>query len=395
MRVERLDTRARGMVAGTPVPRVLPGEEVALGGDRPRILQPSDHRVSAPCRHYKSCGGCALQHGSDAFVADWKTDVIAQGLKARGLEPDIRPIQTSPPGTRRRAVLHGRRTKAGAQLGFMAAQSGLLTDTPECLLLDPRLMAARPALLDVITQICSRKGQVDLAVTVTNAGLDLEVRTDHPPQDADRILPALAETHDFARVSLNQEVLAQRRPPTLDFAGTQIAPPPGAFLQATPQGEAALQEAVAEAIGQPKRVVDLFSGCGTFTFPTLRHTATHAVESEPALLDALEHGWRHAEGLRALTVERRDLFRRPLLPDELKRVDAVIIDPPRAGAEAQVIELAKAQVARIAAVSCNPVTFARDARLLVDGGYRLDWVQPIDQFRWSSHTELAAQFTRV
>jgi 23S rRNA (uracil1939-C5)-methyltransferase len=187
----------------------------------------------------------------------------------------------------------------------------------------------------------------------------------------------------------------QPEPPTLGLGRARVSPPPGAFLQATPQGEAALRNAVQEAVGPARRIADLFAGCGTFALPLAETAEVLAVEGSAAMLAALDQGWRMAPGLKRVTCETRDLFRRPLMPDELAGFEAVVIDPPRAGAEAQVAELARADVPVIAAVSCNPVTFARDARALVQAGYRLDWVQVVDQFRWSAHVELAARFTRA
>ncbi|MDA3887737.1 MAG: class I SAM-dependent RNA methyltransferase, partial [Allgaiera sp.] len=216
--------------------------------------------------------------------------------------------------------------------------------------------------------------------------LDLDLRV---------ALGALADRHGFARLSWEDEVIAQAVPPEQALGAARVAPPPGAFLQATQEGQDALVSAVSETISGAKRVVDLFAGCGTFTLPTAADAEVHAVESAEAMLAALDRGWRNAAGLHRVTTEARDLFRRPLMAEELARFDAAIIDPPRAGAEAQIAELARSALPVIAAVSCNPVSFARDARTLIAGGYHLDWVQPIDQFRWSPHVELAARFSRA
>jgi 23S rRNA (uracil1939-C5)-methyltransferase len=199
----------------------------------------------------------------------------------------------------------------------------------------------------------------------------------------------------LARLSWDGEVVFQSEPPVLAMGVARVSPPPGAFLQATPEGEAALLRAVLEATDGARRVADLFAGCGTFALPVAQRAEVHAVEGSSQMLAALDHGWRTALGLKRVSTETRDLFRRPLMPDELARFDAVVIDPPRAGAEAQIGQIAAAQLPRVAAVSCNPVTFARDARALVTAGYRLDWVQVVDQFRWSAHVELTACFTRT
>jgi 23S rRNA (uracil1939-C5)-methyltransferase len=207
-------------------------------------------------------------------------------------------------------------------------------------------------------------------------------------------LARLAETHGIARLTWNSETVALRAMPMQRFGRALVAPPPGAFLQATAEGETALLRSVALAIGSARKITDLFAGVGTFALPLAERAEVHAVESLPAMLAALEKGARGAEGLRRVTTETRDLFRRPLEPDEFKGVDAVVIDPPRAGAEAQMRTLARSDIPVIAAVSCNPVTFARDAKILVNAGYSLDWVQVVDQFRWSPHVELAARFSR-
>ena len=206
-------------------------------------------------------------------------------------------------------------------------------------------------------------------------------------------LARLTEAHGLSRLTWNGEIIALRAQPMLRFGPARVPLPYGAFLQATAEGEAALLTAVTEAVGKARRITDLFAGIGTFALPLAQHAEVHAVEGEAAMLAALDKGFRMAEGLKRVTTEARDLYRRPLEPDEFKGVEAVVIDPPRAGADAQSHTLAKSKVPVIAAVSCNPATFARDAKILIAGGYKLDWVQPVDQFRWSPHVEIAARFT--
>lgn len=399
--VERLGHHGDGIAAG-PVflPRTLPGEVVEgdVDGGRmaqPKILTPSPERVSAPCPHYRSCGGCQLQHAADGFVADWKVGVVRAALAAQGVEAEVEGIATSPARSRRRATLHGRRTKGGTIVGFHGRASGVLVAVPDCRVLTPAIMAAFPALEALTALAASRKSEVDLAVTDTDSGLDVAVTGALPL--ARETLPeavALAETHDLARLVWNGDVVAERRPPVLRIGAGTVPLPPGAFLQATKAGEAALLVAVTEAVGEARHVVDLFAGCGTFALPLSANAEVHAVEGEAALLAALDRGWRSAGGGKKVTTEARDLFRNPLRPDELSRFDAAVIDPPRAGAAAQTHALAASRIARIAAVSCNPVTFARDARTLVAAGFRLTRVQVVDQFRWSPHVELAAAFRR-
>lgn len=399
--IERLNIRGEGVGNGVTVSRVLPGEEIegeVVDGRiaQPKIVTPAADRVAAPCRHYKSCGGCALQHASDPFVETWKTGVVRQALTAQGLEAEFRPTQTSPARSRRRATLAGRRLKAGALVGFHARASDSVTAIPGCTLLDPALIAVLPALEALVTEGGSRKGEVKLTVTRFEQGIEVAA-TEGKPLDDDlrRSLPQIAGAQGLVRLSWNGEVLLQETPPTLPMGRARVSPPPGSFLQATPQGEAALLAAVREAVGPAKAVADLFAGAGTFSLPLAETAEVLAVEGSAPMLAALDLGWRNATGLKRVTTEARDLFRRPLLPDELDRFDAVVIDPPRAGAEAQIAELAKSKVPVIAHVSCNPVTFARDAKTLIAAGFRLDWVQVVDQFRWSAHVELAARFSRA
>lgn len=396
----RLGHQGDGIAEG-PVfaPLTLPGEVVtgALNGTRLsdiRIEEPADIRVKPPCRHFKSCGGCQLQHASDAFLAEWKTDIVRSALAAHDLSADFAPIAISPPQARRRATLTARRTKKAAMAGFHAKGSDVIVEIPDCQLLHPDLMRAIPAAEALALHCASRKGTLSVAACLSVGGLDLHVTGGKPLDGPLRIeLAQLAEAHDLARLSWEDETVAQRRTPDQVFGAAHVIPPPGAFLQATAEGEVALLADVMANTAGATRIVDLFAGCGTFTLPLAGGARVHAVEGDAAMIHALEAGWRKAQGLKQVTAEARDLFRRPLLPDELAQFDAAVLDPPRAGAEAQVAELARAQVARIAYVSCNPLTFARDAATLVAAGYALGRVRVVDQFRWSAHIELVADFT--
>lgn len=399
--IERLGHLGDGIAPGPIyVPRALPGEGVEgeITGDRienPRILTPSPNRVRPPCAHYRSCGGCALQHASDEFVANWKVGVVQAALRAQGLPDAVEGIATSPPGKRRRAVLSGRRTKSGALVGFHAPKSGHLMEIPGCILLDPRLMAAMPAFEALTVAGASRKSEIKLAVMASESGVDVAVSDGKPLKPVlEATLAAIAGEHGFARLTWGGEPVALITPPLLRFGAALVTPPAGAFLQATLPGEAALRAAVETTVGEAARVVDLFAGCGTFALPLAARAEVHAVEGDDAMIRALDKGWRMASGLKQVTTEVRDLYRQPLLPDELDRFDAVVIDPPRAGAEAQVAEIARSNVGLVGAVSCNPVTFARDAKTLVEAGFAMDGVRVVDQFRWSTHVELAARFLR-
>ncbi|AZQ69427.1 class I SAM-dependent RNA methyltransferase [Silicimonas algicola] len=383
------------------VPRTLPGEVVEgeLSGDRlasPRIVTPSSNRVSAPCPHYRGCGGCALQHASDDFVADWKAGVVETALSAVGIEAKVRRVHTSPPGSRRRATFTGRRTKSGAIIGFHAPYSDAIREVPHCLLVRPALVEALPVLERIVTLGGSRKGEVRLTVTETDSGLDVAV-TGGKPIDVSlqAHFGAVAAEAGLARLSWDREVVAMERPPLVQFGRAQVTPPPGAFLQATTEGEAALVAGVREALdGATGDIVDLFAGCGTFSLPLAERGHVHAVEAEEEMLEALDRGWRHAPGLHAVTTETRDLFRRPLDAEALSHFGAAVIDPPRAGAERQVESLAASNISRVAMVSCSPVTFARDTARLVQAGFGIAWMDVVDQFRWSTHVEIIAAFTR-
>lgn len=392
------DGIARGP-GGDPVfvPLTLPGEVITgeIAGDRiasPSVITPSPDRVKAPCPHFKSCGGCSLMHASDPFVGQFKAGVITNALAAHDISAPMRPILTSAPRSRRRATLSGTRTKKGALVGFHARKSDTIVPIRDCFVIAPALLDTLPALEDLTRIGASRSATLSLSLTLTETGVDLHVTGAKPLDGPLRAaLPQFQAT--FSRLTWGDEPVYADTPPRLTLGPARVTPPPGAFLQATRDGEAALQQAVLEATDGAKHIADLFCGLGTFALPLATRAPVHAVEAAPDLLAALDHATRHASGLKPLTTEARDLFRRPLLPDELARFDAVVIDPPRAGAEAQMVEIARAQVPVIAAVSCNPTTFARDAAILVAAGYRLDWIQPVDQFRWSPHVELAARFS--
>ncbi len=395
----RLGHQGDGIADG-PVfaPRTLPGETVRGRMDGTslqdvRIVAPSGDRVTPPCRHYRSCGGCQLQHASDTFVAAWKQEVVRSALAAQGLEVPFRPIHVSPPRSRRRATFAARRTKTGALAGFHAPGSETVVAVSGCQLLDPEL---RPglAVAEALAMLgASRKGALAVTVTLSDAGLDVAARGGKPLDGPLRAaLAQLAGRERLARLTWEEETVALRAPPHQGFGSARVVPPPGAFLQATRDGETALLAGVREITRGARRIVDLFAGCGTFSLPLAEGAEVLAVEGEAEMLRALDQGWRAAPGLKRLATETRDLFRRPLTPDELAQFDAAVLDPPRAGAEAQVAELAVARVPAIAYVSCNPVSFARDARRLVAAGYVLGWLQVVDQFRWSAHVELVAAF---
>ncbi|MCJ1900828.1 MULTISPECIES: class I SAM-dependent RNA methyltransferase [Paracoccus] len=400
--VERLGRKGDGVaISGDQralAALVLPGEQIEGEAEAgriaaPRIVTPSAERVRPPCQHYRACGGCSLMHGSDDFVKAWKVGVVAEALRAQGLSAPVAGVHVSPPRSRRRAVLSGRRTKKGALVGFHARASDVIVDIADCHVLRPAIQSALPLLRQLVTAGASRSAELSLTVTETPAGLDLAVSGGKPMEPAlFQALAALADQGDLARLGWDGQAIT-RRPPALAMGRARVVPPPGAFLQATAEGEAALLAAVRGMVGNAGRVLDLFAGCGTFSLPLAETAEVHAVEGLAAPLQALDAAARQAPGLRRITTEIRDLARRPLMPDELA-YDAIVIDPPRAGAEAQAREIARAQVPRLAWVSCDPVTFARDARILAEGGYGLCRLFVVDQFRWSPHVETVAEFRR-
>ncbi|GGX40008.1 RNA methyltransferase [Tateyamaria omphalii] len=397
--IERLGQQGDGIASGPIfVPLALPGEVVTgtLDGAQlaePRIETPSPDRVSPPCPHFRSCGGCQMQHASDGLVADWKRDIVVSALKKHGLETDVRQTVTSADRSRRRAVFAARRTKKGAMAGFHARKSDAIIPVPNCSLVTPALLAGLKLSEDLAVAGASRKAALAVTVTDSLEGLDAAVSGGKPLDGPLRsALAALCEQYRLARLTWDDELIGMRVPPAQRVGKAQVVPPAGAFLQATEHGQRILTDLVKEIVGPAKSVADLFAGCGTFALPLAENAEVHAVEGSTDMIAALDAGWRQARGLKRVTTEARDLFRRPLLPDELARCDAVVIDPPRAGAVAQIAELAAAQVPVIAHVSCNPQTFARDAETLCNAGYVLDRVQPVDQFRWSAHVELVGAF---
>ena len=407
--VERLGRRGDGVAVG-PAGRALaaltlPGEEIEgeAAGERiaaPRIVTPSPDRVRPVCAHYRACGGCSLMHASEGFTTAWKRQVVETALAARGLPAPVEAVHVSPPRSRRRAVLSGRRTKKGALVGFHARASDVIVDLAECHVMRPEITAALPLLRRITVAGASRSGELSMTVIHGPAGLDLTVTGGKPMDPAlFQTLAALAEEGDLARLTWQDQTgdsqSITRRPPALPMGRAQVVPPPGGFLQATLEGEAALLSAVRDFTAGASHVADLFSGCGTFSLPLAETATVHAVEGLAAPLAVLDAAWRAAPGLNRVTTQNRDLARRPLMADELNGFDAIVIDPPRAGAEAQAREIAASTVGRVAFVACDPVNFSRDAQLLARGGFALTRLVVVDQFRWSPHVETVAEFVRT
>ena len=396
----RGDGIAQGESGSIYVPFTLPGETVRarVAGNRgtlDAILQESPERIAPVCRHFGTCGGCALQHWADVPYLEWKQMQVEQALRQQGIDVPVAPVVATEAAGRRRTVLAARTGKGGLQLGYHARASHDVIDIAECPVLVPRLQQAIAPLRELLRPAIGGRGGATVTLTSADTGLDVSIEGVASPDDPHALgkLAAAAATAGIVRLAMNGEILLQIADPVLDMGGASIVPPPGAFLQASREAEGALWRLVEVGIGKAQRVADLFCGCGTFALRLARNAQVLAVESDVAALAALGRAARQP-GLKAITAKRRDLFAEPLLAAELKGFDAVVFDPPFAGAAAQAQELANSQVPHLAAVSCNPATFARDARILADGGYVLKNVTPVDQFVFSAHIELVGHFVK-
>ena len=351
--------------------------------------------MSAVCRHFGICGGCAHQDMADEDYRHFKRRLVADALSRHGIEAPVEEVVEVPPATRRRATLKAMKGEGGVALGFHAAGTHDIADLHECLVLTPRLVTLVPRLREMLEALLRAGEFAELRLADTDGGVDLSLRW-QKTNDAATVaeLARWAVKLQLARVARHGETLIELARPSVRLGKAEVFLPSEAFLQSTREGEAALQAFVLAALSGAKRAADLFAGCGTFTLPLAEHARVHAVEIDAAMLNALAAAARATSGLKPVTVEKRNLFRRPLNENDLSAFDAVCLDPPRAGALAQVQTLARSKVKRVAYVSCDAETFARDARVLIDGGFTLARVQPVDQFLWSSHIELAAEFSR-
>ncbi|WP_307351654.1 class I SAM-dependent RNA methyltransferase [Caulobacter ginsengisoli] len=389
-------------------PLTLPGEQVRVRGEGDRatlqeVLRASPDRVEPPCPHFGACGGCALQHWAAEPYLAWKSDQIVQALARERIETEMLPVFAAPPGSRRRWALHarpGRGLHGPARLGFKGRRSWGLVEIAVCPVSDPRLVAALPALARLAAPFLEHpKSAPTLHITWTRTGLDVEVsgverKSGGLSADARMRAAEAAQAADMARVTLGGEMVYLARQPTVRLGPALVALPPGAFLQAVPQAEAAMADFAAQAVAGAHRIADLYCGVGTFTFRLAAVAPVLAADSAEGAIAALKAGIATAPGLKAITAEARDLVRRPVLSRELAKIDAVVFDPPRAGALEQTREIAASKASKVVGVSCNPATFARDARILTDAGFVLERVLPVDQFLWSPHVELVGVFGR-
>ena len=391
--IVRIAARGEGVTpSGRFIAGAAPGDMVdALG-----LITPGPNRQVPPCQHYARCGGCQLQHINDAAFSDYIVDRISGALHAQGIDlPEIRTPILSPPFSRRRASLRAQKMGKQVILGFAETGSHKLVDLRACPVMHPALFALLQPLRKLLLTLITKRHPVDIRMTLTDQGVDVLISgVEAEGLEVAEMLTAFSISNTLARFSLDEGYGPTARwepdPVTITLGGVAVGLPEGAFLQATSHGEAALVTAVRAIMGDATPVVDLFAGLGTFALSL--GVPVHAVEGARDAAMCLHLAGKRVG--RALTTEHRDLFRRPLTAVELSRFGGAILDPPRAGAKEQVDEIARSSVPRVAFISCNPATFARDAKTLIDGGYRLEHIQPVGQFRWSTHVELAAAFTR-
>ncbi len=405
--IEAVGGEGDGVAAG-PVyaPFTLAGERVLVSGSGERrdlieVLEASPERVVPPCPHFGVCGGCALQHWAPEPYLAWKVARLAGTLARQHIETEILAPFATGPGTRRRVALHARSgSREAARLGYKARKSWDLVEIAVCPIADPALQAAIPALKRLAAPLFEHpKSAPTLHVTLTPTGIDVEItgvekKSGGLSADARVALAERAAAGGFIRVTLDGEAAYLARQPQVRLGPAMVALPPGAFLQATPQAERAMAAFVAEAAAGAGRIADLYCGVGTFTFGLAGIAPVHAADGSAEAVHALSSALASAPGLHGVTAEARDLTRRPMLAQELRKTDVVVLDPPRAGAIEQSRELAASKVARVIGVSCSPATFARDARTLIDAGFTLERVLPVDQFLWSPHIELVGVFSR-
>jgi 23S rRNA (uracil1939-C5)-methyltransferase len=406
-RVERLGSRGEGVIAGPngPIfaPYALAGELVDVQGEAERaalieVIEPSPDRIAAICPHFTQCGGCAVQTLAAAPYAAWKRGLVVAALAQAGVSTEVAPLIDAHGAGRRRATIHARTQGQGvglrAQAGFMRARSHEVIDLPGCPILAPGMERAFDVARALVRALASLGKPLDVQATATENGLDVDLRGAGALTDAlRRALIELAQELDLARLTHHGVITAERRPPTLSMGRARVVPPGGGFLQATALGEETLAGLAGAAVAGAKRVADLFCGCGAFTLRLAENADVFAADSDAAAVAALDKAMR-TPGLRQVTAQARDLFRRPMTRDELGGFDAVVFDPPRAGAQAQAEQIALSPVPTVVAVSCHPGSFARDAKILIEGGYRIGAVTPVDQFRHSAHVELVAVFSK-
>lgn len=400
----RLGSKGDGVAEGPNgpifVPRAIPGDRVSvdLAYGEPEIVEietASPHRIAPICPLFGTCGGCLMQEADEETYSAWKRGLVIEAMAPLKAGDRVAPLIAAHGDGRRRVTFHARRTDSGVELGFMRARSHDLIPVAHCPLLTDGLKRAAEIALPLATRLASSGKPIDVGVTESLGGLDVDLRGyGAVSAQLRRTLANDAEHYDLARLSVHGDVIVERRRAEIMIGRARVALPPGGFLQATQKGEEVLAELVTQALQKSTKVADLFSGIGTFALRIAETASVHAVESNAPAVAALQRAIRETQGLKPMSVETRDLFRRPLTGLDLSAFDAIVLDPPRAGAEAQIRVIATSNIPRVVSVSCHLGTFVRDAELLVRGGYRLVSVTPVDQFRHSSHVELVGVFER-
>jgi 23S rRNA (uracil1939-C5)-methyltransferase len=397
-----LDAQGQGVADnGAIVPLALPGEHarVTLAGKRAELvetLDPSPERGEPICPWFGRCGGCAAQHMSAALYRRWKRGLVVEALEREGVAAEVKDLVDAYSAGRRRATFHARFPHGQPEeVGFMRARSHDIIGIDACPLFSSGMASAIPAARALARDLRGLMKPLDIGITATLDGLDVDLRGSGPLQRAEaEKLARTADALDLARVSNHGEIVIERRPPRAAFGGALVRLPPGEFLQATEAGEAWLADFAERALAKTKRVADFFCGAGAFALRLARSHEVFAADADPAAIAALARAAVTTPGLRKLKAETRDLMRRPLRADELAAFDAALIDPPRAGALEQARALAASALPLVVSISCNAASFARDARILIDGGFQVESVTPLDQFRFSAHVEIAAVFRR-
>ncbi|MGJ4965017.1 class I SAM-dependent RNA methyltransferase [Bradyrhizobium sp. HKCCYLRH3061] len=385
------------------VPYTLAGETVETAvvpghPDRRKLLAvetASPERIAPFCAHFGVCGGCAIQHWMPGPYQQWKRNIIVETLRAAKVDCDVADLIDAHGAGRRRATFHARMgTHDVLRVGFSAANSHDIVPIDRCPILDPALDGALEAAWALAEALKPTGKPLDIQATATSNGLDIDIRGSGPlPPPRIAALSRLAEQHRLARLTRHGELVLMRNAPVVTMGTAQVTLPPGSFLQATVQGEETLAQLVMERTGKARHVADLFCGVGPFALRLATRARVTAMDNDAGAIAALQKA-AGTPGLKPIKAEARDLFRRPLMPPELRDIDAVVFDPPRQGAQAQARQLAASKAPVIVAVSCNVTTFARDVRMLIDGGYKLETVVPVDQFRHTPHVELVARLVR-
>ena len=405
VRIERLGAQGDGLAQGPDgplfVPFTLPGELVKVAAEpgEPRaealaILEPSPERVAPVCQYFGTCGGCALQHIEARAYLAWKREQVIAALASRGLEVPVGEVRAVPLASRRRAAFTLGRTARGVAFGYRAARSHAIVDIAACPVLNSSIVGRLPKLKSLLAPLLGGKREARVTVTEADQGLDVAVEGIRPSAGLFAKLAATGARIVAPRIMIDGESVILAGEPSVTLSGAQVRLPPGAFLQASRESDAVLAGLVKSGVGRAKRVADLFAGIGTFTFALAGSAEVDAFEQDEAAIAALTGAARTTPKLKPVRTFSRDLFRAPLSARELARYDAVVLDPPRAGARAQAEALAASKVPKVVMVSCNPGTCARDLRILVDGGYRITRVVPVDQFLFSPHIELVAELEK-